>query len=62
MKTLSVKVIFIFENVNILGDQVTKFKYRQVLPNSYGLDVQEILNAEDQQLNSWVSLKKVVKG
>ncbi|CAJ0958580.1 unnamed protein product, partial [Mesorhabditis belari] len=43
---------------DILGDQRTKFKYRQVVPNSFGLEYGEILDAEDRQLNSWASLKK----
>ncbi|KAL1916494.1 uncharacterized protein VTP21DRAFT_5685 [Calcarisporiella thermophila] len=44
---------------DMVGDQPTRFKYRQVKPASYGLTPVEILLADDQELNEFVSLKKI---
>lgn len=44
---------------DIVDGEVTKFKYASVPKEDYGLSTEEILAADDQLLNSFVSLKKV---
>ncbi|GBG35018.1 Protein KRI1-like [Hondaea fermentalgiana] len=41
------------------GDIKTRFKYRKVTPNSYGLTTAEILFADEDLLNSFVSIKRM---
>lgn len=44
---------------DLIGDIPCRFKYQRVEPSSYGLTVDEILAADDSQLNSYFSLKKM---
>ena len=44
---------------DLIGDMPTRFKYRTVDKNSYGLSTTEILFAKDTALKQFVSLKKM---
>ncbi|TXG48825.1 hypothetical protein EZV62_024700 [Acer yangbiense] len=42
-----------------IGDLKTRFKYAKVQPNRYGLKTKEVLLLDDNELNQYVSVKKL---
>ncbi|XP_027853272.1 protein KRI1 homolog [Aphis gossypii] len=46
---------------DVVSGVPTRFTYNKVLPNDYGLTIDEILRADDNELNKWYPLGKLTK-
>jgi len=59
MKSKMFDELYKLDYEDIIGDMPTRFKYRQVEANDYGLSAEEILFARDTTLKQFVSLRRM---
>uniref|UniRef100_A0A7S3QAF1 Kri1-like C-terminal domain-containing protein n=1 Tax=Chaetoceros debilis TaxID=122233 RepID=A0A7S3QAF1_9STRA len=59
LKSRMMDELYKLDYEDIIGDMPTRFKYRQVEANRYGLRPDEILFAKDTSLKQFVSLKRM---
>ncbi|TKW24252.1 hypothetical protein SEVIR_3G040650v4 [Setaria viridis] len=53
------KEYYKLDHEDTIGDLKTRFKYKKVNPNSFGLSACEILASDDKDLNQYVPMKKL---
>jgi len=51
--------LYKLDHEDVIGNMPTRFKYKKVEPNNYGLSSIEVLTARDSTLKQFVSLKKM---
>ena len=55
----NVKELYDLNYEDIISSMPTRFKYKSVATNSYGLTAEDILRANDRELNQYVGLKSI---
>lgn len=54
------EALYQYDYEDIVGGMPCRFKYRQVEKEDFGLSIDDILDAEDAELNKYVGLKSIV--
>jgi protein KRI1 len=54
------EALYQYDYEDIIAGMPCRFKYRNVNKEDYGLSIEDILDAEDGELNQYIGLKKIV--